>query len=218
MTLVPVAVLEDDPGVRDHLASQLGSRAEPHASLAALEPRLTGTPMVIVLGPSCASASRLAEVSRVLQSHREVGTVPVVDELSTDLLQTALRAGVGDVLAAPVDSSQLEAAVTRVAESLDYTAARVPDGGVEVTDGGDGNLGQVVTVFSTKGGAGKSVIAANPRRGDGPAGNRPTRRPGRCRSPVRRCCGDAEAGPPAHDRRRRRFARSARPDARSPSS
>ena len=161
MTLVPVAVLDDDPEARDHLASQLGGRAELVASLAELEGRLTGAPMVIVLGPSCAAAARLAEVGSTLQSHREIGTILVTDELSTDVLQTALRAGVNDVLAAPVEASQLEAAVARVALGLDVTVAEGPAGGPDLADTGDGRLGQVITVFSTKGGAGKSMLAAN---------------------------------------------------------
>jgi pilus assembly protein CpaE len=162
MTLVPVAVLDDDPEVRDLLTSQLGSRAESVPSLDALHARLTGAPLVIVLGPSCSSGPRLAEVGSTLQSHREVGTVLVTDELSTELLQTALRAGVNDVLASPVDSEQLEAAVARVADGLDLSGpVRDLDGGVVVADDLEGTLGQVITVFSTKGGAGKSVLAAN---------------------------------------------------------
>jgi len=162
MTLVPVAVLDDDPEVRDRLATQLAGRAEAVPSLAALESRLTGAPMVIVLGPSCGNAARLTEIAGAVQSHREVGTVLVTDELSTELLQTALRSGVGDVLAAPVDAEQLEAAVARVALGLDVSSLTPAiDSGVDGAPGGDASQGQVITVFSTKGGAGKSVIAAN---------------------------------------------------------
>jgi pilus assembly protein CpaE len=162
LSLVPVAVLDDDPEVRDHLASQLGGRAEAVPSVAELGNRLAGNPMVIVLGPSFGAAARLTEVAGLLQSHREAGTVLVTDELSTDLLQTALRSGVNDVLASPVDGPQLEAAVARVADGLDVSSARpVVDGGAEPIGAGDANLGQVITVFSTKGGAGKSVLAAN---------------------------------------------------------
>src|SRR5436190_8315403 len=132
ITVVPVAVLDDDPEVRDRLASQLGGRAEPFASLGEVEARLAGDPLVLVLGPSCGSASRLAEVGRALQSHREVGTVLVTDELSTDLLQTALRAGVNDVLATPVESAQLEASVARVADGLEESGVRVSDGGADI--------------------------------------------------------------------------------------
>jgi pilus assembly protein CpaE len=162
MNLVPVAVLDDDPAVRDQLVTQLGGRAEGMASVAALQARLVGMPTVLVLGPSCASADTLTDLGRTLQAHREVGTVLVTDELSTDLLQTALRAGVKDVLASPVDAPQLEAAVARVAEGLEVVSApRVGEPGVDALDGGEAALGKVITVFSTKGGAGKSVLAAN---------------------------------------------------------
>ncbi len=160
---MPVVVLDDDTDVRDRLVAQLGMRAEPLESIDALEARLQGAPTVVVLGPSCARADVLADLARMLQAHREIGTILVTDELSTDLLQTALRSGVNDVLAAPVDAEQLAQAITRVADGLEVAAFTRPgDGSGEV--GGpddDGELGKVITVFSTKGGAGKSVIAAN---------------------------------------------------------
>jgi pilus assembly protein CpaE len=126
-----------------------------------LQARLDGTPVIVVLGPSWASAPRLTEVADALQAHREVGTILVTDELSTEVLQTALRAGVNDVLAAPLEGGQIEAAVLRVAQSLDLSAVvrSSEPGGDTAADGGE--LGKVLTVFSTKGGAGKSVVAAN---------------------------------------------------------
>jgi pilus assembly protein CpaE len=159
---VPVAVLDDDPAERDRLVAQLGVRAEAVESIDALQTRLRGLPMVIVLGPSCANPSWLADIGKTLQAHREVGTVLVTDELSTDLLQTALRSGVNDVLAAPVDAQQLATAVTRVVEGLDLSTSP-GDSAFSLADGlGDGaDLGKVITVFSTKGGAGKSMLAAN---------------------------------------------------------
>ncbi|MEQ1785627.1 MAG: P-loop NTPase, partial [Acidimicrobiales bacterium] len=141
----------------------LGGRAHAVDSVAALGASLTGAPIVLVLGPSCGNAATLASVGTTLQAHREVGTILVTNELSTDQLQTALRAGVNDVLAAPVETEQLVAAVARVADGLDVTAAvRTGDGGISISDpGADGEGAQVITVFSTKGGAGKSVLAAN---------------------------------------------------------
>jgi pilus assembly protein CpaE len=160
---VPVAVLDDDLDLRDQMVAQLGSRAMPVDSLRALQERLTGGPTVLVLGPSCASAASLAEIGATLQSHREVGTILVTDELSTALLQTALRSGVNDVLAAPVDTEQLTTAVARVAETLDVSAIpRIVEGAPGAPAGvAAGDLGKVITVFSTKGGSGKSVLAAN---------------------------------------------------------
>ena len=158
---MPVAVLDDDAEVRDRLATQLGGHAQTVPSVAALSSMLDGVPVVVVLGPSCAASDRLAEVADVLQPHREVGTVLVVDELSTDLLQTALRSGVNDVLAAPVDAAQLQSAVARVASGLDQSLVGRSETPGSAAPTPEAEQGKVLTVFSTKGGAGKSVIAAN---------------------------------------------------------
>jgi pilus assembly protein CpaE len=172
-----VAVIEADEAERKHLARQLGDRTEMLASSAALGPLLGNGPMVLVLGPSCATGSGLADVMALVQGRTEVGTVLVTDLLSTELLQTALRAGVKDVLAAPVEAEQLSAAVDRVADGLGVTAAGYGEAyaaGVEAGAAPEGaELGKVITVFSTKGGAGKSVVAVNlavllARRATGP--------------------------------------------------
>lgn len=158
-----MAVLDDDQVERGRLVALLGDRAEAVDSLDELLPLLTGDRTVLVLGPSYSSDERLAELAPMLQAHREVGTVLVSGELTTALLQTALRAGVNDVLAAPVDTPQLTTTVDRVADGL---AGRAPGGssGADISvvdDGTDGELAKVITVFSTKGGAGKSMLAAN---------------------------------------------------------
>jgi pilus assembly protein CpaE len=151
-----VAVVDVDQAVRSRLAMQLGDFAVPVPTIDALRERLTGIPLVAVLGPSCANAEGLAAAEKLVSDRPEVGAILIAPELSTDLFRQALRAGIRDVLPAPVDTSQLSEAVRRVVESL--TAAR-PSGTVGPEIGGE--LGRVITVFSTKGGAGKSVIAAN---------------------------------------------------------
>jgi pilus assembly protein CpaE len=158
---VPVIVVDADQAVRSRLAMQLGTRAEPIESIAQLSADRSTTAFVLVLGPSCATASGLAELAGTIQSRPNIGTVLVTAELSTDLLQTALRAGVKDVLAAPVDTEQLSAAVDRVAASLGIPAPGGSGSAGEAGADDGGASGQVITVFSTKGGAGKSVIAAN---------------------------------------------------------
>jgi pilus assembly protein CpaE len=123
---------------------------------------LVGAPHVLVLGPSFANPAALAQVSGTLQAHREIGTILITEALSTELLQTALRSGVKDVLAAPVDTDQLVAAIDRVTQALDLGAVAPAPGGPPSPPGGHADdVGQVVTVFSAKGGAGKSMLAAN---------------------------------------------------------
>jgi pilus assembly protein CpaE len=154
---VAVAVVDADQTTRSRLAMQLGQGATPFAAIDDLAGRLTGSPVVVVLGPTYQDPSALGRVEKLLADRREVGAILVTTELTTDLLQQALRSGVKDVLAAPVDTGQFLEAVRRVAETL-TPAAATPAG--EVLEA-DGELGQIITVFSTKGGAGKSVISSN---------------------------------------------------------
>jgi pilus assembly protein CpaE len=163
---LPIVVVDDDQAVRSRLAMQLGEGTAAVATVEDLGTHLKGAPVVVVLGPSCATAEGITRVQAALASHPEAGTVLVAAELTTDLLQTALRAGVKDVLPAPVETGQLTQAVGRVADSLSsvVTRERASNEAAIAAAGGHedtGALGSVITVFSTKGGAGKSVIAAN---------------------------------------------------------
>ena len=166
---VSVAVVEPHPPTRDRMLRLLGNGGTPFNSIEELASRLTGSvPVVVILGPSCATAADLAIAERLIAAHPALGAILVVEELTTSLLQQALRAGVKDVLTLSGDATQLSTAIQRVAVTLDATPRRAAGGDVpadqtpEMVDpGGSGQLGQVLTVFSTKGGAGKSVIATN---------------------------------------------------------
>src|SRR3954447_21390001 len=152
-----VAVVDADQAVRSRLAMQLGDFAVPVPSIDALRERLTGIPLVAVLGPSCASQDGLVAAEKLVADRPEVGAILIAPELSTDLFRQALRAGIRDVLPAPVDTTQLSEAVRRVVETLAVARPLATTGAAEPA----GPTGGVITVFSTKGGAGKSVIAAN---------------------------------------------------------
>jgi pilus assembly protein CpaE len=156
-THVAVAVVDPDQASRSRLAMQLGQGATPFPSVADVAARLTGAPVVIVLGPNCAEGPELDNAADLMTRRREVGALVVAKELSMSIMQLALRAGIRDVLEAPVETGELTEAVGRVASTLAAAPAASTPSGFEV----DGELGRVVTVFSTKGGAGKSVIATN---------------------------------------------------------
>jgi pilus assembly protein CpaE len=160
---VAVAVIDADQAARSRLAMQLGQGATPFASVDDLVARLSGTPVVLVLGPSYQDQAAIHVVERLLLDHREVGAILVTTALTTEMLQQALRAGIRDVLPAPVDTGQLLETVGRVAETLAGPATPTssdPGWGGDIVPE-DGELGRVITVFSTKGGAGKSVISSN---------------------------------------------------------
>jgi pilus assembly protein CpaE len=151
-----VAVVDIDQAVRNRLAMQLGDFAVPVSSIDVLRERLTGIPLVAVLGPSCSTPDGLVAAEKLIADRPEVAAILITPELSSDVFRQAMRAGIRDVLPAPVDTAQLGEAVRGVVETLGATGATASsyaEAGAE--------LGRVITVFSTKGGAGKSMIAAN---------------------------------------------------------
>ncbi len=154
-----VAVVAADQAVRARLAMLVGAGTSAYGTLDELASALDGGPVVAVLGPNFVDAIELVAVEQLLAARREVVAVMVTDELSTDLLQRALRAGVKDVLQSPVEALDLQAAVERVARTIaPVSAPTTPTSDLSIEPG---ELGRVVMVFSTKGGSGKSVIASN---------------------------------------------------------
>jgi len=169
---VSVALVESHGPTRDRLASLLGDGIAPFATIEELTARLTGTvPVVVVLGPSCANEDVLSIAGRVMEKYPMLGSVLVVEELSTTMLQLALRAGVRDVLALAGEADALAQAVQRIAVTLDQAPRLAPavvnsdDTATGETDRPRAELeevnGQVLTVFSTKGGSGKSVLSTS---------------------------------------------------------
>ncbi len=112
-----LATVDADEMVRNQLAMQLGSHTVPFPSIEALAAKLNGTPLVVVLGPSMASPDQLVVVERLTRPRPEVGAILIAEQLTTDVLQQALRAGVRDVLPLQ-DLSQLAMTVKRVGDML----------------------------------------------------------------------------------------------------
>lgn len=172
---VSVAIVEEHDATKDRLISLLSSGVSAFNSIEELTARLTGTvPVVVVLGPSCADQESLAQAERVFAQYPSVAGLLVTDEVTTTVLQQALRAGVRDVVALSGDAGTVAQAVQRIAVTLDTQTTQravvaVPAAEAHVGDTHtgqieelpDGERGQVLTVFSTKGGAGKSVLSTS---------------------------------------------------------
>ncbi len=170
-----VAVVEPVPGIRLDLEDRLGPGVSGFENIDAILPKLSGAPTVVVLGPSCSDADVLSAVERTLAGRSDIGVVLVADELSTTILQLALRSGVKDVLTLQGDTLQIVEAIERVGNGLRSSTGAAPVSNLPILTGGEDGpeMGRVTTVFSTKGGSGKSVIATNlavvlAERSDGP--------------------------------------------------
>lgn len=112
-------------------------------------------PTTVVLGPGLPIADVTALASGLRLSRPDVGIVLLRDELSAEVLTEALRAGVREVV--PVgEATALADAVRRSDELSQAIVRRAHDG-----DGDAAPRGQVITVFSAKGGCGKTTMATN---------------------------------------------------------
>lgn len=157
----PIVVIEADASVRSRLAMQLGERAVPLERIDGVEERFT-QPFVLVLGPSCSLVPGVTGAEGMLARRPDVGAILIADDLSTEVFQRAMRSGVRDVLGSPVDTGQLNEAVRRVASTIGASRSTVATVvNAPLPDQEPAAPGRVITVFSTKGGAGKSVLAAN---------------------------------------------------------
>jgi len=157
-TAYDVVVVEPDPRRRTKLVVQIGGKgARSFATVAELADGVeSGTPTVAVFGPSLADDEGFAPVAALTDEHPEVGVVLAAEQLTTALLQKALRSGVRDaVVLTENDTEELFTALGRVGNLMVALNAR-PAGVAPALA-----PGKVIVCFSTKGGVGKSVLSTN---------------------------------------------------------
>ena len=174
------AVLEPDGAQRAILQAMLhGSVA--FADVEGLDGhiRTTANEFAVVIGPSVPgdAAAELAQWARV---HRpDLGVILLRNDIDSNTLSLALRSGMREVVAAR-DLAGITTAVARarsVANAIGQTlmdevqaaaqtaraevAAEVAQAAAVAQAEADAPRGKVITVFSTKGGVGKSLVATN---------------------------------------------------------
>lgn len=152
-----IVIVDPDQPFRAQLASDLGrANLKELAQTSELDPALMGSGevSVVVMGPHVEPADALGTAEALRRSAPAVSVLLVADEVTPELLRQAMRAGVEDVIAT-ASTNEIRDGVNR-AEGL----ARHAQGGTEPAQD-PGRPHRMVTVFSSKGGCGKSVVAAN---------------------------------------------------------
>jgi pilus assembly protein CpaE len=151
------AIVEFDPIGADGLRGALGPEASVISDLEALRHHLDASPDVdaVVLGPSVDQdmAFDLADRMRVVRP--TLGVVLVRRRLDAAVLTEALRAGVREV----VQDRDLAGLTEAVARARDLAKALRGQAGEAAAP--DARRARVVTVFSAKGGCGKTTLATN---------------------------------------------------------
>jgi pilus assembly protein CpaE len=154
-----VTVIVDlDPTAAETLRTALGSDAEVLPSIDALRRHLDANPSedVVVLGSTVDLHTALGIAENMRLSRPSLGVVLVRRRIDTSILAEALRAGVREVVEER-DLPALGVAVRRT-HQLSRSLRRTSAAGAL-----DDHLphGRVVTVFSAKGGCGKTTLATN---------------------------------------------------------
>jgi len=160
-----VLVIEADETIRERLCGSLPVELAPR-SYATLEEAdgatiAPGRPAVLVLGPSQATETCLQRAGAALDATPGTGAVLVVDDASLELMRLALRAGVHDALSLSSAPQSLPAAIADVLPRLEDQLAQAGGGHLHGANYSEAPNGFVTTVFSPKGGVGKSVVAVN---------------------------------------------------------
>jgi pilus assembly protein CpaE len=163
-TRYAVAIVEPDPRLRMMLAARVPA-AQQLESIEELTHVLRGgRPTVGVFGPSMVSPFGFEQVHRLVALYPELGPVFAAHELTTDLLQHALRAGARDAVQIDATGDAVAQAVARVGEVLHAPARAVAVPAVAAPRTAlmpRTTPGRLIAVFSTKGGVGKSTVATN---------------------------------------------------------
>jgi Flp pilus assembly CpaE family ATPase len=141
----------------DELLGDLGSEVRTADDLGAAAKLLDSDPAetLVVIGPRAGTEEALGFASALRMVRPVVGVILVRDQTDVDLLNRALQSGVREVVPAG-DHAALEAACRRSRDvSWRLLAATTNERSSATVDG------KIITVFTAKGGVGKTMLAIN---------------------------------------------------------
>jgi pilus assembly protein CpaE len=153
------AIVDLDPATAETIHSALGPESQVIPSLDALRRHLETqfAEDVVVLGPTVDQASALSLASAMRVTRPSLAVILVRRRVDTSVLSDALRSGVFEV----VEERDLAGLNTSVARARDLARQlRETVEGVGTSESEEGR-GILVTVFSAKGGCGKTTLATN---------------------------------------------------------
>lgn len=116
----------------------------------------SGELRMLLLGPSFSNDESMESIRTLHNQDPSLILMLVAESVTADLLRSAMRAGVSDVLEAPLNEPMIEAAIEQFSHDVLKRKSTVKD--VAPTER---ESGQIITVTSAKGGSGKTVMATN---------------------------------------------------------
>jgi pilus assembly protein CpaE len=161
-----VLIVEPHDGYATWLANALSGltdrvvrAADPDEGMAAVAAEGRDV-LAAIFGPSLSDRDALALAGALQQGAPDVSVLLIRRQESGELIRQALRVGVKDVLSSASDENVVRGAAARAIEIARTLRGRL-GGGAPTDPGGGRDPGRVVTVFSSKGGCGKTFLSTN---------------------------------------------------------
>jgi pilus assembly protein CpaE len=173
---IRVLIVDDIPETRDHLTKLLGFESDIEvvgaaaSGAQALELAAALFPEVILMDINMPDMDGIAATERLSAEVPDAAVVMMSVQGEADYLRRSMLAGAREFLVKPFSSDELTASIrqvyTREQEKQSRRAAApvMAAGGMmngEVGGGGGDHDGQVIAIFSPKGGVGRTTIAVN---------------------------------------------------------
>ena len=157
-----IVLADADPRFQTRVKDHIGREDEllEVANIAQLEKILldrAGRVDLVILGPNLALEEALGAAARMQATGHSLSVLLISNAVTTDILQSAMRSGIREVLPAAFTTAQLREAIgrsTQLSQQIRGAAVQVHAQPI-TTDH------RVITVFSSKGGCGKSFVASN---------------------------------------------------------
>lgn len=152
-------VVDDDDAFIDEAKRLLDGRLPVERSLEGALAAIEGGQLrMVLLGPSFANEASMNAIRAIHNAAPALILILIAPEVTADLLRSAMRVGISDVIEEPLDERKIEAAIEQFAGDVLERSRRVP---AVPAQEDDSEVGKVVVVTSAKGGSGKTVTATN---------------------------------------------------------
>lgn len=154
-----IVIVDDDDDFLDEAKRLFDGRLPTVRTLADAQRSVEkGDIDLVMLGPSFAHEAGLTGVGLLLELDPDLAIVLVAGTITAPLLRSAMRAGLKDVIEAPLTVQSVTDALGQVERKAKRPR---PSGAPAEPYASPSGEGKVVTVMSAKGGSGKTVTATN---------------------------------------------------------
>jgi pilus assembly protein CpaE len=157
-----IILVDPDARFQARVAEQLnrGANLVPVDALDRLEAAMirAGRVDALIMGPNLDPEEAFATSRKLQTSQADLSVVLIAQSLGADVFQRAMRSGVRDVLPSSFTAAQLVEAVARAETLSNEIRGSVTSALATTAPAADH---RVITVFSSKGGCGKSFVASN---------------------------------------------------------